>query len=98
MFTPWVLALLPLISAARIHKLKLHKLPPAFSNPALESAYLAEKYGALAPPQMPLMGAGGAGRRVGRPPMQDGEQLYWTQEALKGGHHVPLTSSLSSCR
>jgi saccharopepsin len=88
-FTP-LLALLPLVSAGRIHKLKLQKLPPTASDPALESAYLAEKYGA---PQMPLMGAGGVGRRVGHPAMRNDDQLYWTQEALKGGHGVPLSSS-----
>jgi saccharopepsin len=92
-FTP-LIALLPLVSAGRIHKLKLQKLPPTASNPILESAYLAEKYGAPPQLQLPLMGAGGVGRRVGRPSMRDGEQLYWTQEALKGGHGVPLSSSL----
>jgi saccharopepsin len=87
-----LIALLPLVSAGRVHKLKLQKLPPVASDPILESAYLAEKYGAPQL-QLPLMGAGGVGRRVGRPTMRDGEQLYWTQEALKGGHGVPLSSS-----
>jgi saccharopepsin len=91
-FTPWI-ALLPLVSAGRIHKLKLQKLPPTASDPALESAYLAEKYGAPAQhPQIPLMGAGGVGRRVGHPAMRNDEQLFWTQEALNGGHGVPLSS------
>lgn len=92
--TPLVLGLIPLVSAARIHKLKLQKLPPAASNPALESAYLAEKYGVPAQPQMPLMGAGGSGRRVNSGVRND-EQLYWTQQELKGGHGVPLTSMSS---
>jgi saccharopepsin len=95
--SPLVLGLLPFVSAGRVHKLKLHKLPPVSSNPALESAYLAEKYGAPSPlQQTPLMGAGGTGRRVGRPTTRDGEDLFWTQESLKGGHGVPL-SSMSLC-
>lgn len=79
--------LLPLVSA-EIHRLKLHKIPPVANNPGLETAYLAEKYGVQS--QAPLMGAGGSGRRL----RVDGdEDLYWTQEeALKGGHGVPLTS------
>jgi saccharopepsin len=89
-------ALLPLVSAARIHKLKLHKLPPTASDPLLESAYLAEKYGVAPQLQLPLIGAGGAGRRVGRPSMRGGEQLYWTQEAIKGGHSVPLSNFMNA--
>ena len=84
--TPLLLALLPLANAAGVHRLKLKKLPPASNNPALEGAYLADKYGASV--QSPLMGAGGAGRRLGRPTSKDGEQLLWTQ----GGHNVPLSS------
>lgn len=92
---PLVLALLPFVFANRIHKVKLQKVPPAASNPELESALLAEKYGASQPGQLPLMGAGGTGRRMKRPAMKDGEQLLWTQELLTGGHGVPLTSSSS---
>ncbi|RDB22736.1 Vacuolar aspartic protease [Hypsizygus marmoreus] len=79
--TSLVLGLLPLVSAGRIHKLKLHKIPPTSSNPALESAYLAEKYGSQMR-QTPLMGAGGSGRRVARPATKDGEPLFWTQETI----------------
>lgn len=90
-FLPLALALLSFVEASRIHKLKLHKLTPTTSNPEFESAYLAEKYGASSSqPQMPLLGVGGTGRRVVK---QNGEQLFWTQEELKGGHSVPLSSS-----
>ena len=91
------LILLPFV-AADLHKLKLKKLPSAASNPALESAYLAEKYG-NGQTQLPLMGLGGAGRnvRLGRPAHQDGEELYWTQNDFNanGGHSVPLSSTSS---
>jgi len=90
--SPLFLSLLPFVAASGIHKLKLKKLPTAASNPDLESAYLAEKYGAPPQAQLPLMGAGGSGRRVERPAMKGNEQLFWTQEELKGGHGVPLTS------
>ncbi|KAG5351306.1 hypothetical protein C0989_007007 [Termitomyces sp. Mn162] len=40
--TPLLLALLPLASAAGVHKLKLKKLQPSNNNPALEGAYLAD--------------------------------------------------------
>ena len=84
---------LPFVNAG-VHKLKLQKLPPADSNPSLESAYLAEKYGSQ--PQLPLMGAGGAGRqiRINRPSYnQEGEELLWTQDMINnGGHGVPLSS------
>jgi len=90
-FFPLALALLSFVEASRIHKLKLHKLPPTASNPEFESAYLAEKYGASGrQTQMPLLGVGGTGRRV---VMQNGEQLFWTQDEMKGGHSVPLSSS-----
>ena len=89
-----LLALLPFVTASRLHKLKLHKLAPVANNPALESAYLAEKYGASPQIQMPLIGLGGSGRRLGRPTTDGHEQLFWTQEELKGGHNVPLTSLL----
>ncbi|KAG6917888.1 hypothetical protein DXG01_000497 [Tephrocybe rancida] len=89
--TPLAIALLPFVSAAGVHKLKLKKLPPSDSNPALEVTYLAEKYGSPSP-QTPLMGTGGSGRRVARPTSKDGEQLYWTQ----GGHNVPLTNFMNA--
>jgi saccharopepsin len=87
---PVVVGLLPFVANAKVHKLKLQKLTPAPSNPQLEGSWLAEKYGAPAQPQTPLMGAGGAGRRIGE---QNGEPLFWTQEEqAQDGHHVPLTS------
>lgn len=92
--------LLPFVAADGIHRLKLKKLPPsANANPALESAYLVEKYGGV--PQLPMMGAGGAGRnvRLGRPTSKDGEQLFWTQENefnAKGGHGVPLSNFMNA--
>lgn len=90
---PVVVGLLPFVAEAKVHKLKLQKLTSAPSNPQLESSWLAEKYGAPAQPQAPLMGAGGAGRRIARPSQQNGETLFWTQEEqAQGGHHVPLTS------
>ncbi|KIM46146.1 hypothetical protein M413DRAFT_64631 [Hebeloma cylindrosporum] len=94
--SPLFLALLPLVAASGIHKLKLQKIPSAASNPDLESAYLAEKYGVLSQSQFPLIGAGGSGRRVQRPNMKNGEQLYWTQDELKGGHGVPLTNFMNA--
>ena len=87
-----LLLLLPFV-AADVHKLKLKKLAPASSNPALESAYLAEKYGGSS--QVPLMGSGiGRNVRLSRPSVQDGEELFWTQDEfnLEGGHNVPLSS------
>lgn len=83
--------LLPFVSAD-VHKLKLKKLAPAATNPALESAYLAEKYGGA---QTPLMGAGiGRDVRLSRPSVKDGEELFWTQDEFtaEGGHNVPLSS------
>ena len=86
------LLLLPYAAAAGVHKLKLQKLDTAPVNPSLESAYLAEKYGAQTPSQMPLLGSGGQGRRLDSRPA--GDDLYWTQEeAINGGHNIPLTSS-----
>ncbi|EPQ59492.1 aspartic peptidase A1 [Gloeophyllum trabeum ATCC 11539] len=74
-------------NAAGVHKLKLKKLQPVASNPELEAAWLAEKYGGQ--PQTPLFGAGGQGRRV----QQGGDDLYWVQEiAVAGGHGVPLSN------
>ncbi|KAJ7507853.1 endopeptidase [Mycena galericulata] len=95
MLKPFFLALLPFVFAARVHKLKLNKLAPALDNPQLEAAYLAEKYGAPAQPQVPLMGAGGSGRRVDRPFKDGDDQLFWTQE-LKGGHGVPLSNFMNA--
>jgi saccharopepsin len=84
------LFILPLsATAVGVHKLKLHRLPQADSNPALESAYLAEKYGGQ---QQLLFGAGGTGRRL-RP---SGEQMFYTQEQLKGGHNVPLSNFMNA--
>lgn len=84
------LVLLPFASAS-VHKLKLNKLPQVSPGHALETAYLAEKYGVQAPyQQLPLIGAGGAGRNI-RPPTED-DDLFWTQEIINGGHNVPLTS------
>jgi saccharopepsin len=94
--SPLFLALIPFVSAAGVHRLKLQKIPSAASNPELEGAYLAEKYGSVSVAQFPLMGAGGSGRRVRHPSTKDGEQLFWTQEELKGGHGVPLTNFMNA--
>ena len=84
------LFLLPFASAG-VHKLKLNKLPQVSPGHPLETAYLAEKYGAQAPyQQLPLMGAGGAGRNI-RPSTEE-DDLFWTQEIINGGHNVPLSS------
>lgn len=89
---PLVFSLLPFVSATPgVHRLKLKKIPPVSNNPALESAYLAQKYGGSRA-QIPLMGAGGAGRQFDRPTQQNGEDLFWTQEEFNDGHGVPLTS------
>lgn len=88
------LLLLPLVSAD-VHKLKLKKLPRTTSNHALESAYLAEKYGGSIA-QNPLMGSGGAGRnvRLARPGQSGDDELFWTQEMANSnsGHNIPLSS------
>ncbi|EGO01922.1 hypothetical protein SERLA73DRAFT_177556 [Serpula lacrymans var. lacrymans S7.3] len=92
------LLLLPYAAAAGgVHKLKLHKLPKVSPNHGLESAYLAEKYGAETTyQQLPLMGAGGAGRHI-RPDRPEDSDLFWTQEELvKGGHGVPLTNFMNA--
>ncbi|TFK89830.1 endopeptidase [Polyporus arcularius HHB13444] len=91
------LVLLPFVAAEGVHKLKLKKLAPAASNPALESAYLAEKYGGRS--QVPLGGMGiGRNVRLSRPSVQDGEELYWTQDefTVDGGHGVPLTNFMNA--
>ena len=59
-----LLALVPYVAAAGVHKLPLKKLAPAAANPSLETAYLAEKYGGQASFQTPMAGAGGSGRRL----------------------------------
>lgn len=93
---PVVVGLLPFVAQAKVHKLKLQKLAPVSSNPQLEGSWLAEKYGAPAQPQAPLMGAGGTGRRIAHPSQQDDETLLWTQEhQVQGGHGVPLSSQFN---
>ena len=89
-----LLLLLPFV-VADVHKLKLKKLAPTLADSTLETAYLSEKYGGG---QVPIMGAGGIGRnvRAARPHEDDG--LYWTQDELKGGHNVPLSSMSSPQR
>ncbi|KAI0004995.1 endopeptidase [Russula compacta] len=87
--------LLPYAAAAGVHKLKLKKLDTVPVNPSLEGAYLATKYGAQTPTQMPLLGSGGQGRRLDSQPIHD--DLYWTQEEIiNGGHNVPLTNYLNA--
>jgi len=89
------LLLLPYAVAAGVHKLKLKKFDTSPINPSLESAYLAEKYGAQLPAQMPLLGSGGQGRRLDSRPAHD--DLYWTQEAIiNGGHNIPLTNYMNA--
>jgi len=86
------LLLLPFASAG-VHKLKLKKLSSVAPGHALETAYLADKYGSQVPyQQLPLFGAGGDGRKVR--PSPNGDDLFWTQEdLLNGGHDVPLSST-----
>ncbi|KAI6035690.1 Asp-domain-containing protein [Pisolithus marmoratus] len=87
------LLLLPFASAG-VHKFKLKKMPLVSPGHALETTYLAEKYGVQALYQHPLMGAGGAGRNI-RPHTEDG--LSWTQEELiGGGHNVPLSNFMNT--
>ncbi|KAI0375639.1 endopeptidase [Pilatotrama ljubarskyi] len=89
-------ALLPFVAADGIHKLRLKKVPPAASNPALESAYLAEKYGGRS--QVPLGAGIGRNVRLSRPTVQDGEELFWTQDEFttEGGHNVPLSNFMNA--
>jgi saccharopepsin len=77
--------------------MKLKKLPLTASNPSLEAAYLAEKYGAIGQSQTPLMGSGGSGRnvRLGRPGQKD-DGLFWTQDEVKDGHGVPLSNFMNA--
>ncbi|KAK7470604.1 aspartic proteinase precursor [Stygiomarasmius scandens] len=86
-----LVALLPFVVLADVHKLKLSKLPPTHSNPELESLHLADKYGGSSR-QSPLLGAGGAGRRF----RQGGDDLYWTQQQINGGHNVPLNNFMNA--
>ena len=84
------LVLLPFVAAEGVHKLKLKKMPTTANEyaPDHEVMYLTQKYGG----QVPILGAGGAGRRV---PVRPESDLYWTQdqqEILKDGHGVPLSS------
>ncbi|KAG1820146.1 endopeptidase [Suillus subaureus] len=81
-------------TASGVHKLKLNKLPQVSPGHSLETAYLAEKYGAVPSQQLPLMGAGGAGRHI-RPPTGE-DDLFWTQEVINGGHDVPLTNFMNA--
>ncbi|KAJ3789132.1 aspartic peptidase domain-containing protein [Lentinula aff. detonsa] len=74
---------------ADVHRVKLNKVQPALGNPELEALHLAEKYGS---PQRPLAGFGGAGR-----PLRQGEDdLFWTQEMIKGGHSLPLSNYMNA--
>ncbi|KAI0346882.1 aspartic peptidase A1 [Trametopsis cervina] len=89
-----LLLLLPFV-AADVHKVQLKKMPRASSDPSpmLESMYLAQKYGG----QVPIIGAGGAGRKVLARPVDS--DLFWTQneqEQLKGGHNVPLSNFMNA--
>ncbi|KAI0320807.1 aspartic peptidase A1 [Amylostereum chailletii] len=95
LLTAFSLFLLPYVAATGVHKLPLKKLPPVVSNPALETAYLAQKYGGQVPAQVPLVGAGGTGRRL---LADNGDDLYWTQEQAiaNGGHGVPLTNFMNA--
>ncbi|KAI0307181.1 Asp-domain-containing protein [Multifurca ochricompacta] len=91
--TPFLL--LPYAVAGGVHKLKLKKIDLSPVNPSLESAFLAEKYGAQPPAQVPLLGSGGQGRRIDSRPVRD--DLYWTQEDIyHGGHNVPLTNFMNA--
>lgn len=86
------LLLLPYASAA-VHKMQLKKMPqPAAFNPETEAAHLAYKYGAA---QVPISSSFAAPSRFAPRPGKDanGEDLFWTQDALKGGHSVPLNSA-----
>ncbi|KAH9853472.1 aspartic peptidase A1 [Lenzites betulinus] len=90
------IALLPFVAADGVHRLKLQKLAPAASNPELESAYLAEKYGGGS---QVTLGAGiGRNVRVSRPTVKDGEELFWTQDefSAEGGHNVPLSNFMNA--
>ncbi|EIW76137.1 Asp-domain-containing protein [Coniophora puteana RWD-64-598 SS2] len=88
------LILLPFASAG-VHKLKLQKLPQITPGHTHETTYLSHKYGGQVAQQVPLMGAGGAGRNF-RPSPHD-DDLFWTQEvAVEGGHTVPLSNFMNA--
>jgi hypothetical protein len=89
------LLLVPFAVAGGVHKLKLKKFPLANNHPSHETAYLAEKYGSQSLMQVPLMGAGGAGRRMRCPANKDNSDLYWAQTEPLGGHGVPLSSKFA---
>ncbi|KAI0092416.1 endopeptidase [Irpex rosettiformis] len=89
-----LLLLLPFV-VADVHKLKLKKMPTTANEyaPEHEVMYLAQKYSG----QVPIFGAGGAGRKVLAHPVDS--DLYWTQsqqEILKGGHGVPLSNFMNA--
>ncbi|KAJ7141532.1 aspartic peptidase A1 [Mycena filopes] len=87
------LSLVPLICAAGLHKLKLTKVTPTINDPALELAYLANKYGAPSQEGQVSLIAGGSGRRL----HQGSEtQAVWSEEQAMGGHKVPLTNFLNA--
>jgi hypothetical protein len=77
-----LLALLLVAPAAlaAVHRLPIHKLPePASRDIAAEAAALGHKYGAAQRPFPPQS-------------RYAGDDLYWTQDTLKGGNTVPLNS------
>jgi saccharopepsin len=83
-FAPALLALAS-VAAGAVHKLPLKHIPrPADADFRAEAQSLAHKYGGQTPlgrePQL----------RFARPAEDD---LYRTQEQLKGGHSVPLSST-----
>lgn len=84
------LLLLPFVDASDgVHRMKLKKLPQAAPGSVEEAALLAQKYGG----QVPLAGAGGAGRKFASP-KSDNDDLFWTQNIVSsGGHGVPLSSA-----
>ncbi|KAJ4478154.1 aspartic peptidase A1 [Lentinula aciculospora] len=78
-------------ASAEVHRVKLNKVPPALGNPEFEALHLAEKYGAPQR-QAPLAGFGGAGR----PLRQGNDDLFWSQELIKGGHSLPLSNYMNA--
>jgi saccharopepsin len=85
------LLVLPFAAAGGVHKLKLQKVQQTTPDPVSESTYLSEKYGA-AQPQVPMSGFRNV--RLGRP--ATGDDLYWTQDSLKGPHNVPLSNFMNA--
>ncbi|GAA5940521.1 proteinase A [Sporobolomyces koalae] len=93
---------------AGVHRMKLHKLPPASADLTSQSAHLADKYmGRLAnygsQIAFGLDRDQAASRRGGRyPPSRDGEFRTMVEteqfhdELAKGGHGVPLTNYLNA--